>query len=113
MKLNIFCTMMYLACFAGYVVPYVGIILPIIMWLVNKDQDASGIINQHGRNVLNFIISINICAIIAFFLCFIFCIGIPLLLAVFIVSLVVPVIAAVKAHEGHVWPIPFCIRFFK
>ena len=39
-------------------------------------------------------------------------IGIPLLLAVLVLSIVYPVIGAIKASGGRVWRYPFSINFF-
>ena len=112
MKLNLFCMVMYLACFASVIIPFAGIVLPIIMWLTNKEQDASGMIDRHGKNILNFLISMAIYGFASFVLCLVF-IGFLLLPVLAIFGLAVTVMAAVKANEGTVWPVPFCIRFFK
>ena len=54
-KLNQFCTFMHLAQFAGLIVPFASIVLPIVMWTTNKDK--SELIDQHGKHILNWIIS--------------------------------------------------------
>ena len=87
-----------------------GIAVPIVLWAVNKDQ--SQVIDQHGKNVLNFIINMLIYAFASIPLIFVG-IGIVTLIAIAIVAIVFPIIAAVKANEGKYWPYPLCIRFFK
>ncbi|MCL2116796.1 MAG: DUF4870 domain-containing protein [Planctomycetaceae bacterium] len=87
-----------------------GIAVPIVLWAVNKDQ--SQVIDQHGKNVLNFIISMLIYAFASIPLTFVG-IGIVTLIAIAIVAIVFPIIAAVKANDGKYWPYPLCIRFFK
>jgi len=47
-----FCMSMHLSQFAGCIVPLAGLILPVVMWATNKDQ--SPMIDQHGRNIFNF-----------------------------------------------------------
>jgi uncharacterized Tic20 family protein len=46
--------------------------------------------------------------ILAFFI-----IGIPLLFALAIVSIVFPIVGAVKAFDGGYWKYPLVIRFFR
>ena len=46
---------MYLSVFANVIIPFAGIVLPVVMWATNKDQ--SSLIDKHGKNILNFIIS--------------------------------------------------------
>jgi uncharacterized Tic20 family protein len=45
-------------------------------------------------------------------LCFVL-IGFPLLFAVLILSIVFPIIGAVKAANGELWPYPLSIAFMK
>jgi len=46
------------------------------------------------------------------FLCFVI-IGIPLFMALVAVGIVFPIVGAVKANNGEVWPYPCSIAFFK
>ncbi|EAS19901.1 DUF4870 domain-containing protein [Nonlabens mediterrranea] len=108
MELNQFCMFMHLSQFAGYLVPFVGIILPIVMWLTNKDQ--SRIVDQHGKDIVNWIISSFIYSIIGLILtCAV--IGIPLLIGLAILTIVFPIIGAVKAAEGSFYKYPITIKF--
>ena len=120
-----FCMLMHLSPFANYVVPSSGLILPIVMWATNKDQ--SPMIDQHGRNIFNFMLSMFIYSIALLFLTLIMAfltaiaigmpvglfIGIPLIMVLGIAAIVLPILAAVKASKGEHWPYPLCIRFFK
>jgi hypothetical protein len=45
-------------------------------------------------------------------LCFVI-IGIPLSMALVAVGIVFPIVGAVKANNGEVWPYPCSIGFFK
>jgi len=107
---NSFCMLMHLSLFAGVVVPGAGLVLPIVMWVTNKDE--SPVIDQHGKNILNFMISMFIYAMVSAIL-IIVVVGILTLIAVVVVSIVFPIIATVKANDGKYWPYPLCIRFFK
>ena len=110
MNVNTYCMLMHLSVFAGVAVPGAGLVLPIVMWALNKDQ--SQIIDQHGKNIVNFIISMAIYALASIIL-WVIIVGFFTLIAVGIVSIVFPIIAAVKANDGIYWPYPLCIRFFK
>src|SRR5436309_4726881 len=76
---------------------------PLIVWLV-KRGDA------HGKESLNFQISMLIYDAIAAILCFML-IGIPILIALWILNTVFVIIASVKASEGTLYRYPFTIRF--
>ena len=104
------CMFIHLSQFCNYVVPIGGLIVPLILWLMKKDE--STLIDLHGRIVLNWIIT-EFILIIGFGILIIFIIGIPLLLALLVVSFVFPILGAVKAQNGETWPYPFSFEFLK
>ena len=85
----------------------VGIIFPLIIYLVKKGESEK--ITAHARESLNFHISLFIYGVIAVFLCMIV-IGFPLLIALMVMALVLPIVAAVKASEGNFYHYPLCLR---
>ena len=87
-----------------------GIIAPLIIWQIKKDQFP--FVDEQGKEAVNFQISIVIYAIAAALLCFA-CIGIALLPAVYIFDVVFLLIAAVKANNGEHYRYPLTIRFIK
>jgi uncharacterized Tic20 family protein len=93
---------MHLLCIVGF--PVIG---PLIIWLMKKDQ--SPYLDAQGRELLNFQISYFIYAMISMVLVAVL-IGIPLLFAVGVASLVFTIIGIVKAAEGRVYRFPLCIR---
>jgi len=99
---------LHLSTFLGYIVPLAGLIAPVVIWQVKK-TDLPGL-DQHGRNAVNFIISLFIYSIVSLLLTFVL-IGIPMLLALSVVAVVFPIIAAVKASNGEVWRYPMSIPF--
>lgn len=102
--------LMHLSQLAGFVFPFGGIILPIIMWATNKDQSPE--IDRHGKSILNWIISAFIYAIVSVILIFVV-VGVFALVALGIIGIVFSVIGAVKANEGELWIYPLSIKFFK
>lgn len=110
MEENVFIMLMHLSQLTGFIIPFGGLILPIVMWATNKDQSEN--INKHGKVVLNWVISSTIYCVVAFMLIALV-IGVPLLIGLCITSLVFIVIGAIKANNGELWPYPISIKFFK
>jgi uncharacterized protein len=81
---------------------------PLIVWLMKRG--ASPEIDAHGKESLNFQISMLIYDAVAAILCIVL-IGIPILIALWILNTVFVIIASVKASEGKFYRYPFTIRF--
>ena len=107
----------HLAGLAGFVIPVVisGIIAPLIVWQIKKDEHP--FIDEHGKEAVNFQISISLYMVIGIVACLVTCIGavlIPFLaVALGIFDLVFLLIAALKANNGEHYRYPICIRFIK
>ena len=110
MEMNQFCLLMHLSQFASYIVPAAGLVLPIVMWSTNKDK--SEIIDQHGKNILNWMISSVIYIVISMILMLVL-IGFVTIFAVLICTIVFSVIGAIKANDGQVYKYPLTITFIK
>jgi uncharacterized protein len=81
---------------------------PLVILLIKKGQMP--FVEEHAKEALNFQISLLIYFLVSFVLsCFL--IGIPLLIALPIFSLVVTIIATVKANEGIIYRYPLSIKF--
>jgi len=99
----------HLSQFASYVFPLVGIILPVLLWQLKKDELPG--IDAHGRATLNWIISAICYAVVCIPLCFLI-IGIPITFILVLAAIIFPVIGAIKANEGILWKYPASISFF-
>lgn len=108
--INMWGMFIHLSQFAGYVIPFLGFILPIVLWQIKKNE--SDIIDQHGKNVTNWLISAVIYGFISAILSVII-IGVPMLIALGIVGIVFPIIGGIKANNGEIWVYPVSIKFFK
>ncbi|NVJ61189.1 MAG: DUF4870 domain-containing protein [Gammaproteobacteria bacterium] len=98
----------HLGALAGLVgIPLAGIIVPLVLWLLKKDESAY--IDYHGKEALNFNITVTLAMILFFFMSIIL-IGIPLLIATAIFWLVVTIIAGVKANDGVKYRYPISLR---
>lgn len=94
---------LHLSVLAGYAVPFAGLVAPIVIWQIKKEQLPE--IDAHGRMVANFLISIFIYGVIAGLLVFLL-IGVPLLIALSVIGVVFPIIGGIKANNGELWKYP-------
>lgn len=110
MELNQFCMLMHLSQLAGVMMPFAGFVLSIVMWATNKDQSYE--VDQHGKNIINWMISLTIYTIICTILIFVL-IGIPMLVVLWLASLIFTILGAVKANDGVFYKYPLAIEFLK
>ena len=102
----------HLIAFAGVIipVPFVNVVGPLVMWMTQKDK--SSFLDYHGKESLNFQITVAIAVVIAMFAKFIL-IGFLLLPAVGLYAIVMTIIAGVKAKEGVRYRYPYTLRLIK
>jgi len=107
-----FCLLLHLSRLAGYVITPLIWILPLVMWLTNKEHSSS--VDAHGKIVINwiitFIISCTGLIILGFFTCGI---GWLLLVPLGILDIVWAIIGGVKANDSKVWEYPLNIKFIR
>jgi uncharacterized Tic20 family protein len=100
----------HLAALSGYLIPFGNILGPLIIWVLKKDDDP--FINDQGKEVLNFQLTMTMvflfCAILIFIL-----IGFLLVAALGIAVLILTIVGAINANEGRYYRYPMTIRFFK
>jgi uncharacterized Tic20 family protein len=106
--LVVLCHLLGLAGFTA--VPFANVIAPLILWFWKKDGNPD--VDAHGKEAINFQISVTIYAIVAGLTWFIL-IGIILLPAVLIAALVLTIMAALSASKGKFYRYPLTIRFLK
>jgi len=102
--------LLHLSVLAGFMVPIAGLAVPIAIWQLKKSALPG--IDAHGKNAVNWIISAIIYAVVCVVLSFVI-IGIPLLIALGVVGVIFPLVAAIKANNGEVWKYPMAITFVK
>jgi len=105
----------HISALAGAVIPFGNIIGPVIVWVLKKDQ--SPFVDAHGKEAINFNISITIyfiaLGIIGFILSFIL-IGFLVFFAmpfIALAALILVILAAIKASKGEFYSYPLTIRF--
>lgn len=135
--------LMHLSQFSNYLFPFLGIIVPIVMWATRKEESES--VDVNGKIILNWTISMFIYGVFAVII-FLIAGGISIfsfipwsemetydavpvgplaglfgsvavlilpLLIFIVLDFIFTIIGAIKASNGEVWNYPLSIRFFK
>ncbi|PTQ89289.1 DUF4870 domain-containing protein [Agitococcus lubricus] len=110
MDVNTFAVLMHLSQFLGVVIPLAGFILPIVMWVTTKDSHP--LLNEHGKNIINCLLSFLIYTFICYLLMIIL-VGFVLIAILGLIYLIFVIIAAAKAGQGIVWRYPLTIQFIR
>ena len=101
---------LHLSLLAGFVIPLAGMVAPIIIWQLKKEEMPG--LDAHGKVVTNWIISSIIYGGVSVLLIFVL-IGIPLIVLLCLVGVIFPIIGGIKASDGEVWKYPMSIAFFR
>ena len=108
---RLWATFCHLGAFAGIIAPGLGHILgPLVVWLIKRNESA--FVDDHGKEALNFQLSVTIYGFVAGILCLVL-IGFLLIAALIVFDIIVVIMGAVKANSGETWQYPLCIRFIK
>lgn len=103
------CVLCHASALSGLFFHVLGFVLgPLIVWMIKRGDSAE--IDANGKESLNFQISMLIYHAIAVILCFVL-IGIPILIALWILDVVFTIIASIKTSEGQFYRYPLTIRF--
>ena len=98
---------MALLCHLGGVLATIGFLVPLIIWLVKKDE--SRFVDDQGKEALNFQLTLLIGHVIGIATwCFI--IGIAITFALWVVQVVFGIMGAVAANQGQRYRYPVNIR---
>ncbi len=100
----------HLSAIPGSFVLIGSVVAPLAIWQIQKEKSA--FVDYHGKEAVNFQITIAIAFALSFLL-MILVIGIFLLFVVGIVWLVFTIIAAIKANNGEYYRYPLTVRFIK
>jgi len=101
---------LHLSQLLNVVLPPAGIVVPIILWQIKKDEMPA--LDAHGKMVVNWLISSLIYFVVSLVLAIVL-IGILGLVALGIMSIVFPIIGGIKANNGELWEYPLTIKFLK
>jgi uncharacterized Tic20 family protein len=104
---DMFC---HLAALAMFIIPFGNVIGPLVVWSIKKDQYPS--VNEHGKEALNFQISMLIYMLVSAVL-IILLVGIFLLIGLGVLNLVLIIVASVRANAGESFKYPLSITFIQ
>jgi uncharacterized Tic20 family protein len=105
------CVLCHAAALLGLFFHFLGHLLgPLIVWLVKRGDSPE--VDAHGKESLNFQISMLIYDAIAAILCIVL-IGIPILIALWVLNTVLVIIASIQASEGKFYRYPLTIRLIR
>jgi uncharacterized protein len=105
------CVICHASALSGIVLHVVGHIFgPLIVWLLKRNESPE--IDAHGKESLNFQLSMLIYNLVAGILIFVL-IGIPLLILLYVLNIVFVIIASIQAGDGKLYRYPMAIRFIR
>lgn len=96
---------------SGFVIPFGSIIGPLVIWLTQKDKSAFA--DYHGKESLNFQITVIIALLCCLPLILLLGLGVLLMIVVGVYALVMTIVAGVKANEGIRYAYPYTLRLIK
>lgn len=86
-----------------------GFIVPLIIWLINKDKADKGWLTGQAKEALNFQITLLIAYVACVVLSFVL-IGMLLMPIIWIASVILMILAAVKSNNGEAYRYPVALR---
>ncbi len=88
----------------------IGAVVTIVLWQTQKDKMPA--LDAHGKNATNWMISSLIYMFVSLPLMFVL-IGFLLVPVIWVLMIVFPIIAGIKANNGELWEYPLTIKFIK
>lgn len=86
-----------------------SLIVPLILWVTQKEKVYQ--MDAHGKNIINFQLSLIVYCLICFPLMIVFCLGFLGFAILGIISIVFPIINAIKASNGEIPKYPLSLNF--
>ena len=96
--------------FLGLIFPFGNLIAPFVIWQLKKEEFP--LVDDQGKSVLNFQLTVLIAAIICGFLMFA-AVGFILLPLLSLYALVMTIIAIIKVNDGENYRFPYSFTFIK
>lgn len=105
------CVLCHASALLGLFFHFLGHLLgPLIVWLVKRGDSPE--IDAHGKESLNFQLSMLIYDAIAVVLCFVL-IGIPILILLWVLNTIFVIVASIQASDGKLYRYPLAMRLIK
>ena len=91
-----------------FVTGFGSLILPLILWLTQRDKVFK--MNEHGKNIVNFQLSLIIYCLLCIPLILLFGLGILGFIVLGVISFIFPIVNAVRASNGEVPKYPLSLN---
>lgn len=108
-----YCMLMHLSLLLHIVLPGLAIIATLIMWQTRRA--SSPFIDDHGREAMNFSLSMIVYNVAVWIIALLTCVGsilaIPISLGLTVLGIVGMVLATVAASRSEYFRYPMCLRF--
>ncbi|XCF07567.1 DUF4870 domain-containing protein [Tamlana crocina] len=91
------------------VIGFGSLLLPLVFWLTQKDKVYQ--MDAHGKNIINFQLSLIVYCIICVPLILLFGLGLLGFLILGLVAIIFPIINAIKASKGEIPTYPLSFNF--
>ncbi|HKK12230.1 MAG TPA: DUF4870 domain-containing protein, partial [Flavobacteriaceae bacterium] len=92
-----------------FITGFGGLIVPLILWATQKDKVYN--MDEHGKRIINFQLSIIIYALLCVPAILLLGLGILGLIVVGVISFIFPIINAIKASNGETPNYPLSLNF--
>jgi uncharacterized Tic20 family protein len=105
------CALCHASALLGVFVHFPGhLIPPLIVWLLKRDESPE--IDAHGKEAVNFQLSMLIYNVVAAVFCIVL-IGFAFLAVLWVLNAIFVIIAAIQASDGKFYRYPMTIRFIQ
>ncbi|MDO5981239.1 DUF4870 domain-containing protein [Flavivirga spongiicola] len=86
-----------------------SLLLPLVLWLTQKEKIYQ--MDAHGKNIINFQLSLIVYCLICIPLILLFGLGLLGFLILGVISIVFPIVNAIKASRGEIPTYPLSFNF--
>lgn len=100
----------HLSALLGFVFPFGHLLGPLVLWQLKKEDDP--FIDAHGREALNFQITVSLWLAVSFVLIIVL-IGFAMIAFFTAVGAALAIVAAIKANQGRAYRYPLTLRLVK
>jgi uncharacterized Tic20 family protein len=100
----------HLGTFSGILIPFGNFLAPLLIWLAKRDEYP--LVEDQGKEALNFQLSLSLYSIIGFVLVFLI-VGIFILVVLALFGIIQVIKASISANNGEKYRYPLCLRVIK
>ncbi|SEQ49017.1 hypothetical protein SAMN05421824_1791 [Hyunsoonleella jejuensis] len=99
----------HLAQLISLVIGFGSLIVPLILWATQKEKVYQ--MDEHGKNIINFQLSLIVYCLLCIPLILLFGLGIVGLIVLGIISIIFPIVNAIRANKGETPKYPLSLNF--